>query len=131
MYSEMAIAELELIFFIYKSLGLSPKFFLSMENFQSPTGKDLKITDPAGMCSSQGTIPGKKCPLPLGHQLIGAHIEYLNFLYVGYALKIKGGVCSVITLMTGCFDRHHDVTLLSALINGSTCWKCQIHISFW
>lgn len=60
MYSEMAIAELELIFFIYKSLGLSPKFFLSMENFQSPTGKDLKITDPVGMCSSQGTIPGKK-----------------------------------------------------------------------
>lgn len=60
------------------SLGLSVKFFLSTENFQSPTGKDLKIIDPMGICSSQSTIPGQKCPLPLGHQLIGAHIEYLN-----------------------------------------------------
>lgn len=78
MYCEMAIAELELIFLIYMSLGLSVKFFLSTENFQSPTGKDLKIIDPMGICSSQSTIPGQKCPLPLGHQLIGAHIEYLN-----------------------------------------------------
>lgn len=78
MYCEMVIAELKLIFLIYMSLGLSLKFFLSTENFQSPTGKDLKIIDPMGICSSQSTIPGQKCPLPLGHQLIGAHIEYLN-----------------------------------------------------
>lgn len=65
-------------FLIYMSLGLSVKFFLSTENFQSPTGKDLKIIDPMGICSSQSTISGQKCPLPLGHQLIGAHIEYLN-----------------------------------------------------
>lgn len=60
MYCEMVIAELELIFLIYMSLGLSLKFFLSTENFQSPTGKDLKIIDPMGICSSQSTIPGQK-----------------------------------------------------------------------